>query len=126
MKQRIDFFLLLRPEKNAECQLVNAEEIIELEKSLFCNHQNNNRYKYHQWMLKPLGKKKRTFTQSQSITSHYLLIIKRKRYLYNGDIWEKLLCPSDQIYILGQMLLCTFPRYDSLAHMPHHVPRILL
>ena len=49
--------------------------MIELEKSLFCNYQNNNCYKYHQWMLKPLSKKKGIFTQSQTIT-YYLLITK--------------------------------------------------
>ena len=49
--------------------------MIELEKSLFCNYQNNNCYKYHQWMLKPLSKKNIHTISNYNIT-YYLLITK--------------------------------------------------
>lgn len=48
LKESHDIIYGFIQKKNTQCQLVNAEEMTESEKSLFCNYQNNNCYKYHQ------------------------------------------------------------------------------
>lgn len=35
-----------------KCQLIDVEEMLEIEKSPFCNHYSNDSSKNHQWMLK--------------------------------------------------------------------------
>ena len=62
---------------------INAEGIVELEKSLFCNNHSNSDFRHiSEWMLKPKRDsllRDRIFTQSQVSSRRLLITYKREK-----------------------------------------------
>lgn len=82
---------LLKINATTEEYQLKVKWIIELEHSPFCNHCSHTLFRQNQLLLKPLVTRcleNRIFTQSEILPSpNNVLLIKGKRYLYNGEIW---------------------------------------